>query len=232
MTNHYVTNQLLDGLSILQRQVILAQCELINLTFGDTVCEQGQPTHFVIYPLTGFISLVTSSKTEPSLELGLIGNEGMLGVTCSLGQKFAPQKAIVQGSGTALRLSEDAFQQQLKYLPLMLKRHNDYLYFLLLQQSQSLVCLRFHQIVPRLAKWLLMTDDRTHGSHFYLTHVFLAQMLGVRRSGITVAAGVLQDKKLISYQRGEIAILNRKGLELVTCDCYQLAKADYLRVLN
>lgn len=227
-----VTNKLLDGLPDSLRKTIVAQCDIVNLTCGDILYERGQCSDYIFYPLTGYISLVTSATEHPPLELCIIGNEGMLGVSNILGVNSAPERAVVHGSGTALRLSVKQFQYQLKKFPLLLKRLNDYLYILLMQCSQSLVCMRFHQIEPRLARWLLITDDRAHSNHLHLTHLFLADMLGVRRSGITVAAGALKDKKLISYSRGNIHILDRKGLELQACECYQLMKGDYIEMLN
>ncbi|MFT6266545.1 MAG: CRP-like cAMP-binding protein [Oleiphilaceae bacterium] len=227
-----ITNQLLDGLPKSLQKIIISQCDIVNLTFGDILVEQGKSSGYVFYPLTGFISLVTSCTEHPPLELCIIGNEGMLGITNVLGVNSAPERAVVQGSGTALRLPVEKFQYQLKHYPLLLKRLNDYLYILLVQCSRSLVCMRFHQIEPRLARLLLITDDRAHSNSIYLTHQFLADMLGVRRSGITVAAGALQNKKLISYTRGNIHIIDRKGLELQACECYQLMKADYIDILN
>tara|TARA_R110001583_G_scaffold1498_1_gene11719 strand:+ start:9172 stop:9879 length:708 start_codon:yes stop_codon:yes gene_type:complete len=227
-----ITNELLDGLPRPLQKIIIAQCDIVNLTFGDILVEEGKSNRYVFYPLTGFISLVTSGTEHPPLELCIIGNEGMLGVTNILGVTSASERAVVQGSGTALRLSVEQFQYQFKRYPLLLKRLNDYLYILLVQYSRSLACMRFHQIEPRLARWLLITDDRAHSNPIYLTHQFLADMLGVRRSGITVAAGALQDKKLISYTRGNIHIIDRKGLELQACECYQLMKADYISMLH
>lgn len=227
-----VTNKLLDGLPESARKIILAQCEIVNLSFGDILHERGQRSRYVFYPLTGFIALVSSGMKHPPLELCIIGNEGMLGIANVLGVNAAPERAVVQGSGTALRLPLELFHAQLVQFPLLLKRLNDYLYILLLQCSQSLICMCFHQIEPRLARWLLMTDDRTHAKHLYLTHLFLADMLGVRRSGITLAAGSLQKKQLISYSRGNIRILDRKGLERVACVCYQRSKTDYVGILN
>jgi CRP-like cAMP-binding protein len=227
-----VTNELLDGLPNKLRKTILAQCEQVHLTSGDILHERGQGIEYIFYPLTGYISLVTTGTRHPPLELCIIGNEGMLGISNISGVQSAPDRAVVQGSGTALRLSVKQFQYQLKNFPLLLKRLNDYLYILFVQGSQSLVCMRFHPIVSRLARWLLMTDDRAHSTHLNLTHQFLADMLGVRRSGITVAACLLKDKKLISYTRGTIQILNRKGLEREACECYQLMKGNYTHRLN
>jgi len=164
--------------------------------------------------------------------MGLVGNEGMLGVTLKLGIKTAPMRAIVQGTGTALRMTGSNFMQLLGRTPAMFHILDRYLYVLMAQLARSSACTRFHEIEPRLARWLLMTHDRAHADHFHLTHEFLADMLGVRRSGVSIAAGALQLRKLIRYSRGEITILNRKGLEAASCECYGATQEDYANVLG
>jgi len=159
--------------------------------------------------------------------MGLIGNEGMLGASLMLGVNFAPLRALVQGNGSALRISTAEFQRDLAECPSLHRVLNRYLYVTMAQLSQTAACNHFHEIEPRLARWLLMTHDRAHSNHFHLTHEFLADMLGVRRSGITVAAGALQGKNLIGYTRGEISILDRSGLEAAACECYQAVNDDY-----
>jgi len=166
------------------------------------------------------------------LEMGLVGNEGMLGVTLKLGIKTAPMRAVVQGTGTALRMTGSNFTRLLGRTPAMFHILDRYLYVLMAQLTRSSACTRFHEIEPRLARWLLMTHDRAHADHFYLTHEFLADMLGVRRSGVSIAAGALQLRKLIRYSRGEITILNRKGLEAASCECYGATQEDYANVLG
>lgn len=230
--NKIITNKLLDGIPFELQKYILEECELVNLTVGEILFERGEIMPHVFFPLTGFVSLVTSIPDHSPLQMGLIGYEGMLGITQILGVNSAPDRAIVQGSGTALRLASEKFQKLLKHHSIVLQRLNDYLYILLKQQSRSLACAHFHQIELRLARWLLMTHDRAHSNNLVLTHQFLADMLGVRRSGITVAAGVLQEKNIISYTRGDIHILDRKGLELEACECYKLSKVDYIDMLS
>ena len=161
------------------------------------------------------------------LEMGLIGNEGMLGATLALGVETAPMRAVVQGSGTAWRITSKRFQRELLTDPGLGLTIHRYLYVLLTQFAQSAACTHFHEIEPRLARWLLMTHDRAHADHFYLTHEVLATMLGVRRSGITIAAGALQQRGLIHYVRGDIRILDRSGLEAAACGCYVSLIADY-----
>jgi CRP-like cAMP-binding protein len=137
----------------------------------------------------------------------------------------------VQGAGTALRIPAAQFQQELLTNPALVTLLNRYIYISIQQIAQAAVCVHFHEIEARLARWLLMTNDRAHGNTFLVTHVFLAQMLGVRRSGVTIAAGQLRKKSLISYARGKVEILDRKGLEAASCSCYRAMLENYRRLL-
>jgi len=222
-----VVNRLLAELPRKERDRLLAQCAPVDLVFGSVLCESDQPYQDVYFPLTGFISLVAAVRSHPPLELGLIGDEGMLGVTLVLGVNAAPLRAVVQGSGTAWQISATQFQQELCDSPVLTRTLNRYLYVSMAQLSQTTVCSRFHEIEARLARWLLMTHDRAHANHFHLTHQYLADMLGVQRSAVTIAAGALQRRKLIRYSRGEINILSRSGLEAASCECYAAVVKDY-----
>jgi hypothetical protein len=219
-TGRQVENRLLRGMPKVDRDRLEKQCDYIELAFGTVLCEPGHPLLHAYFPLTAFISQGVTLARHPPLEMGLIGNEGMLGATLALGVNTAPMRAVVQGAGTCLRMSGLRLQDALRDSPLLLRRLNQYLYVQLMQLSQTAACTHFHEIEPRLARWLLMTHDRAHANHFHLTHVSLANMLGVRRSSVTLAAGVLQQRGLIRYSRGEIAILDRKGLEAASCECY------------
>jgi len=227
-----VTNHLISCMSLEERSRFLQNCESTELFFGDILCEPDQSIQHVYFPLTGFISLVISMKGHQPLEVGLIGNEGMLGATLALGVTDAPLKAVVQGSGSALRMTAAQFQHELRNSPSMLSTLNRYLYVLVMQLSQTAACTHFHEIEPRLARWLLMTHDRAHADHFHLTQEYLADMLGVRRSSITIAAGNLQQQKIISYIRGEIKILDRKELEGASCECYILLNDQYTKLFS
>jgi CRP-like cAMP-binding protein len=227
-----VSNHLIDSLPRKEQTRILKLCEPVNMVFGTILCEPDQTYTHVHFPLTGFISLVATVDNHPPLEMGLIGNEGMLGITLMLGIDVVPMRALVQGSGTALRMAASRFRQEFRDSPAILRTFNRYLYVLMAQLSQTVSCTRFHAVGARLARWLLMTHDRAHADHFHLTHEFLADMLGVRRSGITIAAGELQMRKLISYTRGEITILDRKGLEAAACECYAAVIDDYKRLIH
>lgn len=223
-----ILSRLIEGLPSKQRKQLLNGCEPVDLVFGNVLHEANQPIRYVYFPLSGFISLVTTMDGHPPLEMGLIGNEGMLGATLALGIGRAPMRAVVQGSGSALRIPSVLFKQELLSSPALLRSLKRYLYVVMAQLSQSAACTHFHEIEPRLARWLLMTHDRAHADHFHLTHEYLAEMLGVRRSGVSIAAAAMQARGLISYSRGEIHILDRAGLERAACECYAALQADYL----
>jgi len=222
-----VANRLIASLPRKEGNRILEQCEEVHLIFGSILCEPDTPFQHVYFPLSSFISLVAPVAGHQPLEMGLIGSEGMLGATMALGVNVVPLRAVVQGSGPALRMTAVQFRRELRDSPALGRTLNKYLYVLMAQLSQTAACTRFHEVEARLARWLLMTHDRAHSDHFHLTHEFLADMLGVRRSGVTVAAGNLQLRKLIGYTRGEISILDRKGLEAASCECYDAVVEDY-----
>jgi CRP-like cAMP-binding protein len=225
-------NKLLDGLPKTLRNHLLKSCELVNFSFGNTLCEADQPFEYAYFPVTGFISLIVITKGHKALEINLIGNEGMLGATLALGLTKAPLSALVQGSGTALRISAARLRHELRLAPGLTLRLHQYIYVLFVQLAQSAACIHFHSIEQRLARWLLMTQDRTESNQLHLTQEFLADMLGVRRSSITIAAGILQARNIIDYSRGEITILDRAALEQNTCECYQATLKDYANVFN
>jgi len=225
-----VANRLIEGLPRRDQDRILERCAPVDLKFGDVLCAPGQPYLHVYFPLTGFISLVAPVDDHPPLEMRLIGNEGLLGATLLLGVNAAPWRGVVQGSGAALRMTAPQFRGELRHSPALRRLVKRYLYVLMAQLSQTAACNRFHETAPRLARWLLMTHDRAHADHFHLTHTFLADMLGVQRSAVTIAAGALQRKDLIRYSRGKINVLHREGLEAASCECYQAANEDYAQL--
>ncbi len=206
---------------------MLQGCERVDLVSGAILCEPGQFFRHVYFPLTGFISLSETVGGHQPFKIGLIGNEGMLGATLLLGVNAVPLRAVVQGSGSALRMTAPQFRRELRNRPSLLHALQLYLYVLMAQLAQSAACARFHEVEARLVQGLLMAHDRAHADHFHLTHQFLADMLGVRRSGVTIAAGALQQRELIRYTRGEITILDRAGLEAASCECYNAVIEDY-----
>lgn len=225
-------NRLIQALPGADRTRFLARCEPVDMTFGEILCEAGDPFTHVYFPLTGFVSLVATVSHHEPLEMGLIGNEGMLGATLTLGVDAVPLRGIVQGTGTALRVPAGRFVLAMKESATLRRVLQRYLYVLMAQLSQSAACTRFHEVDARLARWLLMTHDRAHADHFHLTHKFLAAMLGVRRSGVTIAAGLLQQRGVLRYTRGEIVVLDRAGLEASACECYAAVVGDYARILG
>jgi CRP-like cAMP-binding protein len=222
-----VVNRLLNRLPGQERVSVLSHCQIVDLAPGSILCEADRAVRQVYFPLTVSISLVESLAGHRPLEMGLIGNEGMLGVTLILGINKAPMRSVVRGTGTALRMSAAQFRRALHRNPSLLKVLNRYLYVTLLQLSQTTVCNHFHDIEARLARSLLMAFDRVHDDEIHITHELLAHMLGVRRSGVTIAAGSLQEKNLIHYRRGTISILDRPGLEAASCGCYDAVTDSY-----
>lgn len=227
-----VENQLIELLPRRDRARLLAVCEPVELVLADVLCEPGQATSHVYFPLQGFISLVVLVDGSPGVEVGMVGREGMLGAQLALGVPTVPVHALVQGPGSAWRVAAPAFRNELAHSPALQLNLNRYIYVLMAQQAASAACLRFHQIGPRLARWLLMSQDRAHSDSFHLTHQFLAYMLGVRRVGITAAAGALQRDGLISYHRGDMVVLNRAGLESAACGCYAADQRAYADVMH
>ena len=227
-----ITNLLIESLPTEVQNKLLKRCTLVDWTFGDIVGEVDQIYEHVYFPVTGFISLLTQADDYPPLEMGLVGNEGMLGVRRVLGVDYASMQSVVQGTGTALSMTAEQFQRSLRDCPGLSTLLMRYIHVLKQQLVMAGACLHFHEIEARLARWLLMTQDRSHGDSFYLTHVFLASMLGVRRSGVSIAAESLKNRDLIAYARGNIKILDRKGLEAASCRCYRGMTGFYDRVMH
>ena len=225
-----VVNRLIETLSPGAKARLLERLEPVELEFGVVLCEAEEVLTHAYFPLDGFISLVATVGAHPPLEMGLIGDEGMLGVTLVLGVPVAPLRGVVQGPGSALRMSAADLRREMKASPSLVRALNRYLYVLSVQLAQTAGCTRFHEIEARLSRWLLMTHDRAHSDHFHLTHQFLADMLGVQRSAVTIAAGGLQGRGYIKYTRGEIQILDRKGLESASCECYRAVVRDYEQI--
>ena len=227
-----LTNQLLDGLPPRERDRFLADCTLVDLVLGNVLHEQGDRIRHVYFPIESFISILATVDRHSMLEVSMVGNEGMYGHSLLLGSDVAPLRSLTQGAGAAWRMKAATFHQRLEDMPALRPLLHRYLTVLLRQMAQTSACTRFHVVEKRLARWLLMSQDRAHADSFDVTHEFLAYMLGVRRVGVTKAAGLLQLRKLIRYKRGKVTILNRQRLEGAACSCYQSDLEAYQRVMR
>lgn len=225
-------NRLLAGLSHHSRGRLIASGDLVNLKFGDVLCEAGGPVRHAYFPTEGFVSLIVRLDDGAQLEIGMIGDEGMLGASLVLSTGASIQDLVVQGKGTAWRVEAAHFRNICRVDTALRALLDRYVYVLMYQLSQTAACAHFHSIDSRLARWLLMTRDRSHSNSFFLTHEFLSYMLGVRRAGVSTAANSFQDKELIRYHRGKITILQRSALERISCACYHQEKDTYRRILG
>ena len=222
-----ITNRLLDRLTAKERAHLLAGCEEVELTYDQILAAPGDTIPNVYFPTESFISILAPVGGNQVLEVALAGNEGVYGVPVALGVDISPVHARVQGAGRAWKMEAADFRRELQNVPRLEACIDGYVHVVMSQLIQSAGCTRFHVVEQRLARWLLMTADRSHSRSFHITHEFLAYMLGVRRVGITVAATSLQNRKLIRYARGAVTIVDRKGLERASCTCYQSDIAAY-----
>jgi CRP-like cAMP-binding protein len=225
-------NRLIAALPRRSQSRFLASCEQVELRFATVVCVEGKHLEHVYFPRDSVISLVTVLADGARLEVGIIGNEGMLGTSILLGVNVSPLRAVVQGSGSALRMSAVAFLRHCKQDSHLREVMNRYVHVLMEQLAQTAACTRYHRVESRLARWLLMTRDRVDNDRFHLTHEFLAYMLGVRRAGVTHAARSLHARSLIDYRRGAITVLDPPGLQKASCACYVRGNRIYERTLG
>jgi CRP-like cAMP-binding protein len=222
---------LIDTLPRAARNRLLAICEPVDLVSGHLVSGSDSLTRHVYFPTGSILSLMTSSKDSPVLEVGMVGSEGMLGLQVVLAIGSVPLQASVTGTGTAWRIATEPFNREHAASRALQQSLNCYLQVTLLQLSSEARCVRFHQINQRLARWLLMTHDRTHADSFNITQAGIAHLMGVRRVGIAKAAGAFQRKGMISYTRGVLTIVDRKALESEACSCYETALKTYARFM-
>jgi CRP-like cAMP-binding protein len=219
-----VANSMLAALPRKECRHLFDGLEQVALAYGEVLYEPGEEIKYVYFPVDCLVSLLTLVDQHHALEVGLVGREGMVGIPLALQISISPVRALVQGTGTAMRMEAVPFLKVLQQSPALQRELHRYTYTLMAQITQTAACNRFHVVEARLARWLLMTEDRMQASSFRLTQELLSQMLGVRRVGVTKAARRLQQDKLIRYSRGNITILDRKGLEAASCSCYAIVK--------
>ena len=214
-------NRVLATVPAREYERLLSGLEPVCLTYGEVLYEPGESMRHVYFPSDCLISLLTVVEGHRALEVGLVGREGMVGSRLALGIGASPVRALVQGTGMAMRMSSARFLREFRRSPALQRAVFRFTDALMIQVTQTAACNRFHVVEARLARWLLMTQERLSSAQFHLTHEFLADMLGVRRVGVTSAAGALQRKGLIRYRRGDITILDQQGLEAACCSCYR-----------
>jgi CRP-like cAMP-binding protein len=207
------------------------QLELVPLKLGQVLYESNGKMHFVYFPVNAIVSLLFVLENGSSTEIAVVGNEGMVGVSLFMGGETTPSRAVVQSAGQCLRMKasflKSEFDRSMPVMHLLLR----YTQALLTQMTQTAVCNRHHTLDQQLCRWLLLSMDRLTGNHLVMTQELIANMLGVRREGVTEAAGRLQKAGLISYARGKIEVIDRLGLEKRSCECYGVVKHEYDRLL-
>jgi CRP-like cAMP-binding protein len=224
-----IANRILATIPPRQYRRLEAELEPVTLAFGQVLYEPQKTIEYVYFPLDCLISLLTAVDKRRTLEVGMVGNEGMAGMPFILGIGVSGVRALVQGGGGALRMASAPFLAEFNRNPALQDALYRYTYALMAQISQTAACNRFHDTEARLSRWLLMTRDRVGSDEFLLTHAFLAHMLGLRREGVTEAASALKERNLISYARGKVRILDVRGLKAASCSCYQIVKSVFDR---
>jgi CRP-like cAMP-binding protein len=227
-----VGNHLLAALPHDSYERLRPHLEPISFSLGEVVYESGGHMPYVYFPTTSHISLLYTMIDGSTAEMGLVGQEGIVGIALFMGGETTPNRAMVQGGGAAYRMKSaamlDEFKRGGEFQHLLLR----YTQALITQISQTAVCNRLHSVEQRLCRWLLMTRDLAQSDELEMTHEFISNMLGVRREGVTVAAQKLQEKGMISYVRGHIQILDRPQLLSHVCECYQVVKSEHARLLG
>src|ERR1700688_2727107 len=223
------SNRILGSLPPREFRRLSDQLVPVDLKFGQVLYEPGKAIKFVYFPIDCLVSLLTAVDKRRTLEVGMVGNEGMAGMPFILGVGVSGVRALVQGAGRAMRMAAAPFRIEFDRNPALQQALYRYTYALMAQISQTAACNRFHETEARLARWLLMTSDRVGSEDFALTQEFLAHMLGLRRVGVTEAASALKARKLIDYTRGKLKILDVADLRQASCSCYQIVNAVFAR---
>jgi len=209
----------------------LPQLEPVEMPLGEVLYESGRTLSHVYFPTTAIVSLLYVMEDGASAEIAVVGNEGVVGISLFMGGESTPSRAVVQSAGLGLRLRADAIKQEFQQAGPAMHLLLRYTQALITQMAQTAVCNRHHSLDQQLCRWLLLSLDRLQGSELVMTQELIANMLGVRREGVTEAALSLQKAGLIRYARGHITVLDRPGLERRTCECYAVVKKEYARLL-
>ncbi|WP_051234776.1 Crp/Fnr family transcriptional regulator [Marinimicrobium agarilyticum] len=223
-------NRLIDSLPSGQRNGVLAQCERVELASGTVLCDVGKRLKYAYFPIAGSISLMSGFPGHRPLETGRVGREGMLGAVLILNVDQAIQRGVVQIPCLALRMKATTMGEVIQNHPALLHTLQRYLSFLLSELTQAAGCMHFHEVVKRLARVLLLAHDQNRAGSLHLTHQCLAEMLGVRRGAVTIAASHLQREGIIGYRRGRVSILDRVRLEASSCECYTESVRNYANI--
>ena len=226
-----VENHLLAALPKDERERIFPHLELVQMPLGDVLYEAGIPLQHVYFPLTSIVSLLYVLENGASAEIAIVGNEGILGISLFMGGESTPSRAVVQSAGQGFRLKANLLKAEFNRAGPMLHLLLRYTQALITQMSQTAVCNRHHSVDQQLCRWLLLSLDRLPSNELTMTQELIANMLGVRREGVTEAAGKLQDAGIIRYRRGHITVLDRPGLELRVCECYKVVRSEFERLL-
>lgn len=230
--NNRGVNHLLSLLSEADRERILARCEKIPLKIEAVLYEAGGVIDHVYFPLSGMVSMVIGTEDGGTIEVGVVGNEGMAGTSTAVDADRSHVKALIQVEGDFLRMAVRDFRFELQRNSVLSNLVHRFAHALTIQISQSVMCNRLHPMEERICRWLLMAHDRAGTDEIMLTQRFIAEMLGIRRPSVTVAAGLLQKAGFIAYSRGHVTILNRTGLENAACECYAIVNRELERLVG
>jgi len=224
-------NHLLDALPAADYGRLEPHLELVPMPLGEVLYEPGVQLRYVYFPTSSIVSLLYVMENGASAEIAIVGNEGILGISLFMGGETTPSRAVVQSAGHGYRLKAQLLKDEFGRFGLMMQLLLRYTQALITQMSQTAVCNRHHSIDQQLCRWLLLSLDRLASNELTMTQELIANMLGVRREGVTEAAGKLQDARLIRYRRGKITVLDRPAVEARCCECYQVVKTEFDRLL-
>lgn len=231
-TDDALMNHLLAALPADEFARLKPSLEPVSLTLGEVIYESGEQLEYVFFPTTAIISLLYIMENGSTAEIGMAGNDGLVGIALFMGGSTTPNRAVVQSAGNAFKLRAKALKFEFhlsgEFQNILLR----YTQYLMTQISQTAVCNRLHSVEQQLCRWLLINHDLLQTNKLIMTHDLIANMLGVRREGVSIAAGNLQKRELIKYVRGTITMLNREGLENAACECYQVVKEEYDRLMG